>query len=257
MRTLARAYDIIVREGRVPGRLLTQYYGILERLGVREMTLKTKNDLQVTCMTNARVVFTEVFEKDEYAIDGVDYAGKTVVDVGANQGFFSLYAASRGARVYAFEPVAENANMFRRNVEQNGLSDRVTLFEAAVTSGETEVTLFVGFNKLGNPRSETASIVNDQRGGTTVEERTVRGIPIADLPSVCGVDEFDIMKFDCEGAEVEIFKTMPDDLVNCPMAFVVEYHHHESAGILSRLREAGFKIIHQDSTETGLIKAVR
>src|SRR5205085_611263 len=47
-------------------------------------------------------------------------------DVGANVGVFSLYAGLlRGASVVAFEPLAANFHVLSRNIQINGLEDRV------------------------------------------------------------------------------------------------------------------------------------
>lgn len=50
-------------------------------------------------------------------------------DIGANIGAYALYAArSRGARVLAFEPGAASYAALTRNIELNGLADRVDAY---------------------------------------------------------------------------------------------------------------------------------
>src|SRR5689334_4555205 len=51
--------------------------------------------------------------------------GEIVVDVGGNIGTFSVYAAKvcGASRVITFEPVSDNYNLLRRNVEHNQLSN--------------------------------------------------------------------------------------------------------------------------------------
>jgi FkbM family methyltransferase len=61
--------------------------------------------------------------------------GDTVVDAGACIGYFTLLAADlvgAGGRVLAVEPSPLSAALLRRNVALNGLSDRVTVEEAAL-----------------------------------------------------------------------------------------------------------------------------
>jgi FkbM family methyltransferase len=69
-------------------------------------------------------------------------AGGLVVDVGAHTGLYTLaaLASSPQTRVIAFEPVAVNVDLLRRNLELNGWSDRCDVRRAAVTnrSGLTE-----------------------------------------------------------------------------------------------------------------------
>jgi FkbM family methyltransferase len=61
-------------------------------------------------------------------------AGGTLVDVGANHGYFTcLWAASRNTNhAIAFEPAPTAFAALEANVASNGLQDRVTLFRAAV-----------------------------------------------------------------------------------------------------------------------------
>jgi FkbM family methyltransferase len=56
------------------------------------------------------------------------------VDIGANVGMYSIWAAaSRGVRVYAFEPESQNFALLNRNIVANGLSERVTAFCLALS----------------------------------------------------------------------------------------------------------------------------
>jgi FkbM family methyltransferase len=55
--------------------------------------------------------------------------GELLVDVGANVGMYTIWAAkTRGARVVAFEPEAQNYALLNRNIQLNGLADRVTAY---------------------------------------------------------------------------------------------------------------------------------
>ncbi len=59
--------------------------------------------------------------------------GDTVYDIGANIGYVSLSLAKRvgsGGRVVAFEPIPRNADLLRRNIEDNKLTN-VQLLEVA------------------------------------------------------------------------------------------------------------------------------
>lgn len=62
-------------------------------------------------------------------------AEDVLYDVGANVGAYSLIAASQGAQVYAFEPVAVNYLAANRNVLINGLGQKVTVLPFALGEG--------------------------------------------------------------------------------------------------------------------------
>ena len=57
-------------------------------------------------------------------------------DIGANIGFFTLYAAAalggNGVRVVAFEPGAASYGALNRNIERNGMDDRIVAYCVAL-----------------------------------------------------------------------------------------------------------------------------
>jgi len=60
--------------------------------------------------------------------------GDVLLDIGANVGMYSVFAATvRGATVYAFEPESQNYALLNRNIHDNGLADRVFAFCAALS----------------------------------------------------------------------------------------------------------------------------
>lgn len=79
--------------------------------------------------------FTKEPETLEW-VDGFD-DGDVMWDIGANMGIYSLYAAvHRNARVLAFEPAAANYYLLNRNIELNGLSNKVTAYCLAFSDDE-------------------------------------------------------------------------------------------------------------------------
>jgi FkbM family methyltransferase len=61
-------------------------------------------------------------------LDGIP-AGEVLWDIGANVGTYALYAAKvRGLRVVSFEPSAATYAVLVRNIELNGLSDRIDAY---------------------------------------------------------------------------------------------------------------------------------
>jgi FkbM family methyltransferase len=61
-------------------------------------------------------------------------AGDVLVDVGANVGMYTVWAAkTRGVRVYAFEPESQNYGLLNRNVMLNGLGESVRAYCLALS----------------------------------------------------------------------------------------------------------------------------
>lgn len=67
--------------------------------------------------------------KEPETIAWIDHIkpGEILLDVGANIGIYTLYAASRGITVYAFEPMVENYHHLVRNIEHNAYDNAFAL----------------------------------------------------------------------------------------------------------------------------------
>jgi FkbM family methyltransferase len=85
-----------------------------------------------------------LFEKEPCTIEWIARfaPGEVLVDVGANVGMYTIWAAkTRGVRVFAFEPEAQNYALLNRNVLLNGLGDRVKAYCLALSDAD-------GFSEL-------------------------------------------------------------------------------------------------------------
>ena len=82
-----------------------------------------------------------VFLRREYGPIGSNW---TVIDVGANIGVFTLYAAATGGRVYAYEPMPENYELLLRNLKRNNKLGPVQPFPFGVASRRERRDLFRG-----------------------------------------------------------------------------------------------------------------
>ena len=97
-----------------------------------------------TLFTKWRV--DSLFEKEPITIQWIaEFApGEVLVDVGANVGMYSIWAAkTRGAKVFAFEPEAQNYALLNRNIALNDLGDLVKAYCLALSdqSGYSELHL--------------------------------------------------------------------------------------------------------------------
>lgn len=103
------------------------------------------------------------------------------VDVGANVGAPTVFfARDMGRRVVAVEPVRENADLLRRNVDVNGFGDQVRIVEAAVASEEGTIEVM---RAVHDGDSEIAAT-----GVAGVERQSVRARRLDDIVAGEGVD---------------------------------------------------------------------
>ena len=97
-----------------------------------------------TVFTKWRV--DSLFEKEPITIQWIaDFTPDDVlVDVGANVGMYTVWAAkTRGVKVFAFEPEAQNYSLLNRNIVMNELDERVKAYCLALSdqAGLTELHL--------------------------------------------------------------------------------------------------------------------
>lgn len=127
--------------------------------------------------------------------------GWTVLDVGANVGYFSLLAADLGggdSRVVAFEPQERVAAMLRRTLELN-MAGRVELIESAC--GDRDGT--VGLSLSPDPRNTGLATVRSSGSLAVTSE-----VPIIRLDRFCATYDLtpDLMKIDVEGTEEAVLR---------------------------------------------------
>lgn len=72
-------------------------------------------------------------ERDTLAWIESFQADDVFVDIGANVGMYSIWAArTRGCQVFAFEPESQNYGLLNMNIYMNGLSDRISAYCMAI-----------------------------------------------------------------------------------------------------------------------------
>jgi FkbM family methyltransferase len=88
------------------------------------------NDMEIAYQSRAEVAFfyEDIFEKRIYLRHGVTlYDGACILDIGANIGFFTLFAHRnfRNVRVYAFEPAPPLFEILRANTALHGVDAKL------------------------------------------------------------------------------------------------------------------------------------
>lgn len=133
---------------------------------------------------------------------------RCLIDVGANIGYYSLIAARLNPQVqcYAFEPMPGALVYLKKNIELNGLGDKIEPLGMAVAETEGEVELFVTRNPkalhlehhLGGS-SSTARAKDEHSQSVTVPMQSLDSF-VADRE----ITRVDIMKLDTEATEDKV-----------------------------------------------------
>ena len=185
-------------------------------------------DISIYCGLNEHMG-SQIFWRGYYSVGQLKLLGRLLkndsvfVDIGANQGEFTLFAAKRcrGGRVLAFEPVPEAVVKLRRNIELNdfknikvyplGLSDKentccVYSSAGAFFDGTVHEGLFTT-----HPTEQRKSPVCD-----------IRVVPLDSVEDLREIPKIDVMKIDVEGSELEVLKGASDTIKKFRPVIIVE-----------------------------------
>jgi FkbM family methyltransferase len=173
-------------------------------------------------------VFKEIFLQDFYKVDNLVKfipENAVVVDVGANAGYFSMFILSKikGAKIYAFEPVDKNFNLFNKNKSFNQkLVGQLHLFKKALTGSVTgKIDFFVDNSENNN--SVIGSIYGDfSRDNNAVQQSDA--ISLIDFMKSENINRIDLLKLDCEGSEYPILYETPASVWNNINTLAIEVH---------------------------------
>ena len=131
--------------------------------GPETLRFAVRTGVKIDCpnAAGAWVPIYEVFANDSYSLEWFlgPLARRPIqaVDIGGHIGTFTCRLAqlNPGATIQAFEPSPVTADFLRRNVEQNGFGDRVTVSVRAL-GAESDVSVFLDDN-MGGKRGQLSA----------------------------------------------------------------------------------------------------
>lgn len=177
-----------------------------------------------------------IFIKKEY---GNVKDNSVVIDIGANIGVYSIFAAStsKNTVVYAYEPVPKTFDSLLENIKLNKFEKKVLPFNLGVFSRKGKRKLYFGdsspFNSLYPKKKK--------------EYLEINCISLKDVFDYNKIERCDILKVDCEGAEYEILYNTPNQYLKKIKEIRLEYHNlnktYNIKKLIQFLRGQGFRVI--------------
>lgn len=204
----------------------------------RELSLRDGKRLAVETYEDLATAWV-IFCRREYR---VPRDARTIMDVGANRGMFSVHAASRcpAARIAAVEPFPPTFERLMATIADNNLSDRVALLPIGVAAGGGKRVIpdaplaarqSLGISPAGIPSS-----------GTEIPVASL-GDLIASACELLGATVIDFLKMDVEGAEHEALHAASAEAMQRVQMIALEYHPNgDKAALFERLRLLGFEL---------------
>jgi FkbM family methyltransferase len=201
-------------------------YGLLKR---EPLFLKLHNGVIVEVPTRLLRTFKESVFQEDY-IRGFrravihDLVNPTIVDVGANAGYFSLWWLSRFPRskVIAFEPMPNNFALLERNRMLNPDKDFHVINCAMRSQGGHVILHFDRSDSF----TTSASILQGAGGG---DEICVKAISLNQLLADFHLSRIDFLKLDCEGSEYDILYHCDGALLDSIRRIAMETHQGAEA----------------------------
>lgn len=149
-------------------------------------------------MAPALVVFGDVIDPELLLLPALLAPGSVVLDAGAAIGQFTVVAGRiDGVTLHSYEPSSANMASLQRNIDLNGLTARVTVHRAALSSQPGEATFHTSANTYLSGLGAAA-------GGGAEETVPVRTVD-AELERL-GVDRLDLLKVNVAGYESDVLR---------------------------------------------------
>ncbi len=165
----------------------------------------------------------------------------SLLDIGANVGVYSLYAAAKGHRVMAFEPNPFTFNCLMNNLHINGLSDDIEAFCIAVADRMEMGRFFMGDADPGSTGNVfgagNKSVIVKQAGSFAV---SMLALTIDDIVRIKGDGWFpEHIKIDVDSIEEKIIAGASATLADPRLRSVLI----EIAGGNDQIRQRGRELI--------------
>lgn len=181
-------------------------------------------------------IYNEIITENSYELTYELLKDKTVIDIGANIGVFSIFAKTMGAKkVYAIEPVSSTFMQLCSNINKTQLKNIVPM-KNAVTDNAGE---FVNINLTTNPGHNGAYAQSNT-------SETVYTTSLSEILNQINDDDV-LLKIDCEGAEYDILMGMSPGGMRKVSRIVLESH----ADLHPRYK--GFQILEEKLKSFGFV----
>jgi len=178
-----------------------------------------------------------VFAKKNYVNEFVDIMPNSiVVDVGANIGAFTIFAAQWAKQVFAFEPEPENFHLLCSNIELNGFKN-VIPSRMAIAKKRGKQDFYIA--KKEHSSSHSFFLPEYEK------KIKVQTLSIMDVIERESLAKIDFLKLDCEGSENDIIEGLSFETAKKIEQISLEFHQvnsYSAEDLVEKLTVLGFDV---------------
>ncbi len=210
-------------------------------------TFKCRNGRKITVPQRLMQTYKECFFDETYfkglPKNILKSPIQTVVDIGANVGYFSLFIFNHSpdAKVFAYEPMAINFKLLSQYKNENELLDFTVVNKAVSNSGQGSITL--NYDGTDSFTTDASIFEPDSKSDSIVVETT----SLQNIINDNKLQKIDFLKLDCEGSEYDILYDAPNSVLDKISIVSIETHNGNAENenreaLISYLKKKGFVI---------------
>jgi FkbM family methyltransferase len=223
---------------------------LLERIGPVYQVNEANLNIKFYCPNNMSLWRAKtLFTKEPDTIEWIKSFSKDEIlyDIGANVGMYSIYAAAKNVRVYAFEPESQNYATLNHNIYLNALQDKVNAYNIALSDASCIGDLFIKEFTIGGALNNFGESINYKKEKFNPGfKQSVTSFKLDDLVYQYQLPKPHHIKIDVDGLEHAII-TGSSQLLKEPQlkSILVELNTQLAAdnSIIGILESYGFKMV--------------
>jgi FkbM family methyltransferase len=224
---------------------LTLFWHYLQGTSPTQIKLRSGHRLYCSGQPHDIITFFVIFIKCDY---GRISPNSVVVDVGANIGFFTLFALINDAsRVLCYEPNSQAFKTLEQNIIENNFQPKVTAIHKAVGAEDGET---ISIPIESSPYNQSVKLVAE-RDDSLFE--TVATVSLNEQISEHNIEHVDLLKMDCEGAEFDIFPSLTETTIRKIKEIRMEVHG-DANGLIKSLKANPFRASLREHSGLWLIR---
>jgi len=194
----------------------------------------------------------EIYLRDAYETKQIEYLKKLItkekheifIDIGSHMGFYSINLSKLVKNIYSFEPILENYNQLKKNIEINNYKN-IKTYNLALSNIKKEVEMWVpNKNKTGgfSIYNETDEELNIYKSNSIHKEKALSDI----LDAILILNNKKIViKIDVERHEKNVIEGAVNILKENEVLLQVEIFESRKEEVFKLLQILGYRLINK------------